>query len=222
MISRRGHPYLCLAALVMLHSASAMATIGMSTSSHMLRASGIVPRPQSFVSTRRLTHNLSSGAAILSPLFSANPSATTTSSAANAAAAAVTTTVKKQLLSFRGGSTGFSLSRVVKSAMHDVAGSKTKSWCVLFVAVLVETFAASLSKRARQTGNPRLFAFSLSLNLIRYAVLYLSFWLMGVTALSTHFGVFPTWTVSAVFVYAWRNWILAWPMQYGLLSEPSL
>jgi hypothetical protein len=169
MLSPRGHPHL-LAALVMLHSAGAMATIGMSTSSHLLRAHGIVPRPQSFATTRRLARNLSSSPAIHSPLFSAIPTAgTTTSSAANAAATAITATVKQQLLSFRGGA-GFSLTKMVKGAMHDVAGSKTKSWCVLFVAVLVETLAASLSKRARQTGNPQLFAFSLSLNLIRYVV----------------------------------------------------
>jgi hypothetical protein len=166
MISRRGHPQV-LAALVVLHSASAMATIGMTTSSSVLRAKGIVRRPQSFVSNGGFTRNLSP--AIHSPLFSAVPADGPTSSAASAAAATITASVKKHLLSFRGGSTEFALSRMVKGAMNDVAGSKAKSWCVLFVAVLIETLAASLSKRARQTGNPQLFAFSLSLNLIRYA-----------------------------------------------------
>ena len=173
------HPQV-LVALIMLHSAQAMATIGMATSSHILRVQGILHhhRSQAFVATRPLTDYITITKTKHSPLFSANPAVTPpttttilTSNAGSTAVAAITSHVKQQLLNFRGGSsTEFGLTRIIKGAMHDVAGSKTKSWMVLFVAVLVETFAASLSKRARQMGNPKLFAFSLSLNFIRYVV----------------------------------------------------
>jgi hypothetical protein len=95
-----------------------------------------------------------------SPLFSS-------AAAAAGGMGSVSAPLKRRLLGFRGGSAGFAITKFAKSILDDVASSKTKSWAVLFVSVLIETIASTLSKRARDTANPKLFALSLCLNFIR-------------------------------------------------------
>lgn len=96
-----------------------------------------------------------------SPLFSSASSA-----AVQVAGGSVP--VKRSLLTFRGGSTGFAVTKLAKSFLDDVATSKTKSWAVLVASILLETVASTMSKKARDTSDPGLFLFSIGLNLIRY------------------------------------------------------
>ena len=99
-------------------------------------------------------------AARSSPLFSSSAAGIRTSST-------WITPLKRRLLTFRGGSAGVAaVTSLAKRFLDDVAASKSKSWAVLFGAILLETFASTLSKRARDTANPALFAFAISLNLV--------------------------------------------------------
>jgi hypothetical protein len=74
--------------------------------------------------------------------------------------------VKARVLSVRGGA-GRGVLDLIKKLLEDVAASKTKSWTVLVMAILLETCASQLSKRARDTANLRLFLCALSLNILR-------------------------------------------------------
>ena len=60
-----------------------------------------------------------------------------------------------------------SLKQVTKTILDDVAASKTKSWAVLLLAIMLETCASTLSKRARDAGRPLLFVTAVSLNMLR-------------------------------------------------------
>ena len=93
------HPQV-LVVIIMLHSAEAMATIGMATGSHVLLAHRVMHQPQAFVATQCLTDYLSITTTKHSPLFSANPAVAPlpTSSAGSATTTTNTSCVKEQLL----------------------------------------------------------------------------------------------------------------------------
>ena len=110
----------------------------------------------------------SAQSATASPLFSfRGTSAAAASTIKNLAVVTAVSPFQRTLLAFRGGAAGLTVKRVAKTILDDVAASKTKSWCVLFLAILLETFASTLSKRARDTANPGLFATAVSINLLR-------------------------------------------------------
>lgn len=94
--------------------------------------------------------------------------------AAAAAAGIRVSTLGRLALRIRGGVIGLStgpftnLKQAITYIVNDIGQSKPKSWAVLVTAILLETFAATLSKRARDAANPSLFLCAISLNLLRY------------------------------------------------------
>ena len=118
----------------------------------------------------------------------ANRKTTTSLSAANSplfssSAASIVETVsnpflnpvKNGLVTLRGGAAGAGIVavRYATRFLDDVAASKTKSWMALVMAILLETTASTLSKRARDTANPSLFAVSVCLNIMRYVLIHI-------------------------------------------------
>ncbi|CAB9522311.1 compound-resistance protein SugE [Seminavis robusta] len=165
----------------MLQSAEAMASrmnpnnrlLPPQQQQHMTTLSPSQPRNPTFITSRQLApqsaqHNEKVSSARKSPLFSANPAAAVTTAAATIPATSVAIPLKKRLLSIRGGAAtaGFAVKGFIQSILDDVAASKTKSWIVLVCAILLETCASTLSKRARDTANVGLFGISVCLNLI--------------------------------------------------------
>ena len=97
-----------------------------------------------------------------SPLFSSTALETMASSVVPVSLpAGVAMPVKRGILSVAG------IKAAIAGVLDNVASSKAKCWTVLVLSVLLENVAATLSKKARDTANPQLFVFSLSLNLIR-------------------------------------------------------
>lgn len=71
------------------------------------------------------------------------------------------------VLNIRGGSTSLRITKVIEGFLDDVAASRSKSWAVLILSILIETLASTISKRARDTSNALLFFSSVCMNLIR-------------------------------------------------------
>lgn len=86
------------------------------------------------------------------------------SSASDAVSGVGATPMQGLLTTLRGG--GIAIGGVAKSILDDIGASKTKSWAVLVAAILTETVASTLMKKARDSSNLSLFLFSICLNLI--------------------------------------------------------